>query len=496
MKVHTGIQITEIDEVVLFPFDRDGLPFHRDLHLDLVQARKFPAEIDSGRNIVLDDRHPVEPVLAQGPPGSPDSNEVICPNVFHINGEYRMWYLGQGDEGKRHSCYAVSRDGIQWEKPNLGLVEYHGSKNNNRVTDACGEWVLYDPEDPDPARRFKCLQMRNGPMHIGTSYSADGLTWTAGRDNVFGIGMEVGHVFKYQGCYYVNGQGGPAPINRAHPYPIRQTAKRTVITYASYDFEHWTRAAAASFRKDPVPPQPIDNFDPHGGHQVHEGAAMWDRGNVLIGLYGHYYCPTNHRGDATVDLGFVVSHDALHLHEPIPDFKMVDSYEEYDHGAPRLIQRNAWAQIGDRTVYWYSLWRREHRRPEDDPTGVRLASWARDRFGSLNACAPNAGEGAEFEPHCISCPIELDDAQGRIFVNAGGLGPYAELKVELLDLQFRPLAGYSGSDAATIRESGLRRPVTFGAGGTLPELDGSIRIRVNWAGVRPEDARLYALYVA
>jgi hypothetical protein len=28
-------------------------------------------------------------------------------------------------------CYAVSEDGLHWEKPNLGLVEYNGSKENN-----------------------------------------------------------------------------------------------------------------------------------------------------------------------------------------------------------------------------------------------------------------------------------------------------------------------------------------------------------------------------
>ena len=30
-------------------------------------------------------------------------------------------------------CYAASKDGISWEKPNLGLVEYENSKENNLV---------------------------------------------------------------------------------------------------------------------------------------------------------------------------------------------------------------------------------------------------------------------------------------------------------------------------------------------------------------------------
>ena len=30
-------------------------------------------------------------------------------------------------------CYATSKDGIHWEKPDLGLVEYNGSQRNNIV---------------------------------------------------------------------------------------------------------------------------------------------------------------------------------------------------------------------------------------------------------------------------------------------------------------------------------------------------------------------------
>ncbi len=52
-------------------------------------------------------------------------------------GKYRMYYLGwklgedaKGADGIR-ACYAESVDGISWEYPSLGLVEYGGSKDNN-----------------------------------------------------------------------------------------------------------------------------------------------------------------------------------------------------------------------------------------------------------------------------------------------------------------------------------------------------------------------------
>ena len=50
-----------------------------------------------------------------------------------------MWYTGHDKDNRRLVCYAVSRDGVEWKKPNLGLVEYNGSRDNNLVlSDAKG----------------------------------------------------------------------------------------------------------------------------------------------------------------------------------------------------------------------------------------------------------------------------------------------------------------------------------------------------------------------
>jgi hypothetical protein len=327
-------------------------------------------------------------------------------------------------------------------------------------------------------------------MRINTSFSEDGLHWRAGREDIFGLGMEVGHVFRFNGCYFANGQGGPAPINRAIPPAVDGASKRIMITYASYDFERWTHAAATSFRKDLIPPRPPEDFEPHRGEQVHEGAAVWNRGNVLIGLYGQYHNATNDRDGSVIDLGLVVSHDGLHFHEPVPDFKMVTSYEEADGAAPRLLQRNAFANIGDRTVYWYSIWK-DRLRPQ---TGVRVATWVRDRFAHFAAAHPNHGLGAAYEPHCVSCPIEVGPGS-RVFVNAEGLGEHSQLTVELLGLDFAPLPGYSGTDCIPLTRSGLRQPVSWRGREALDAPAGPVRVRVDWKGLRPEDARLYAVYV-
>ena len=111
-------------------------------------------------------------------------------------------------------CYATSQDGLTWAKPDLGLVEYEGSKANNilwrgggdfhgsthpptrgtptlpygsavgEVSPAEGSWALRagphgagifkDLRDPDPARRYKAFLKSE---ILSVAFSADGIHW-------------------------------------------------------------------------------------------------------------------------------------------------------------------------------------------------------------------------------------------------------------------------------------------------------------------------------
>lgn len=104
---------------------------------------------------------------------------------------FKLWYSAPAwAAGLRPWCYAVSPDGFRWEKPELGLIEYRGSRRNNLV----GAWdaksdltftnVVRDPRDPDPKRRFKAMgEWENGPVAnrnggAAIAFSPDGLRWT------------------------------------------------------------------------------------------------------------------------------------------------------------------------------------------------------------------------------------------------------------------------------------------------------------------------------
>lgn len=78
-------------------------------------------------------------------------------------------------------------DGIHWERPELGLVEYQGSKKNDFLPDdAFMPYFFQDLHEEDPRKRYKGL-IRTGTTTTTTTfdlyYSPDSLNWTPCEHN-------------------------------------------------------------------------------------------------------------------------------------------------------------------------------------------------------------------------------------------------------------------------------------------------------------------------
>lgn len=85
--------------------------------------------------------------------------------------------LGRSPQREMGVCYAVSRDGLAWQKPELGIVEFGGSSCNNLVMRKVhGAGVHMDPHETDPARRYK---MFFNDEKMAVAFSSDGLHWSA-----------------------------------------------------------------------------------------------------------------------------------------------------------------------------------------------------------------------------------------------------------------------------------------------------------------------------
>jgi hypothetical protein len=503
-------------EQVLFAFDDHSMAWQHNLKLTLVQPEK----------------HPANPVVRCGPKGSPDyGHAILYGTVLRDGDRFRMWYLGmiqraleagQAPGWWRPMCYAESLDGIHWTKPELGLVELNGNKRNNicliegevRSMTLVNDFlsVLHDPDDPDPTRRFKTAyiahlpaqDIRGGMSKIGIpegrvgamicATSGDGLRWKVVGDrpaNAGGERFEVSGLYRFGNFYYASGQLISPWCWLSDGRPVG----RMMQTFRSPDFRAWSRAKAQSMvlPQQAADPRPsLDDALAGHGLQLHMGVGLWNRGNVLVGLYGMWQGvplkrPKTAKGldGLRIDLGLAISNDGVHFREPVPGFKFLEHGKPGQWDSIALLQGHALANVGQMTYVWYSHWDTEEKFRSQE---IGLATLRRDGFGYLARCAPGTSG------QCVTTTIPGSPRGARVFINATGVSQASPLAVELIDEFDRAIPGYSGADAARITSEGVRQPVAWGGGRSELTPEGRpFALRINFPD--SDAARLFAIYV-
>ena len=136
--------------------------------------------------------HPVPREIAIKHDAPWEGNKCAYHTVFSDGDVYRMYYRGaqynlennkivQGHQ--QVTCYAESKDGIIWEKPNLKLFEFEGSKENNiiwasgRTTHNFAPFKDANPNAADDQRYKAFAYPETGPKSISTFASPDGIHW-------------------------------------------------------------------------------------------------------------------------------------------------------------------------------------------------------------------------------------------------------------------------------------------------------------------------------
>ena len=167
-------------------------------------------------------------------------------------GVYKLWYsVLSGDAGQPALCYALSEDGVHFRRPELGLVEFAGSKANNLLVVpggfSCDKSVIRDDREQDPERRYKMMFYTSDG--VGVAWSADGLTWAsnAGNPVLCPTGDASQSAFWDERCgLYVmflrpNGRHQKRTWRkRGVPYDASAFPTRRMGRAESIDFERWT----------------------------------------------------------------------------------------------------------------------------------------------------------------------------------------------------------------------------------------------------------------
>ena len=147
------------------------------------------------RAVCQAEKHPLNPVLPLGDIQEWDSTHCApwsSQSVIYDEDDklFKAWYAGSDMGGASWwaTGYAISEDGVNWHKPNLGMFEYKGSKDNNIVIEGRGP-IIKDDAEPDPNKRYKGIKRLHS--YVGEPaysehgaraiFSPDGINWTTGE---------------------------------------------------------------------------------------------------------------------------------------------------------------------------------------------------------------------------------------------------------------------------------------------------------------------------
>ena len=484
--------------LILLSVDDHSLPFRRNLayYLTKPDVRREPVLTPSAED-----------------PNAPDHMVAhFYGTVLHDEGAYRMWYYAMNEVLPRPLetsmvCYAESSDGIHWTKPSLGQKEVRGSRDNNALDlpgqQTYGASVIKDEDDPDPQRRYKMVY--DPAQHSGavadrygqamstlrTATSPDGIHWKVGSGWPLDVFAEQSGFYKYDGMYYVHGQGlfvGGGEGGSEHG--------RQGYVWVSTDFEEWVPGWAEAFTL-PEPADPAQRGHMFAYDQVHLGVGAANFGNVQVGLFGLWHqgegeMPLFNLKGTSCDFGLVISNDGIHFREPVAGHVYISRHDspvtpiEGREFPTLLCQCNGILNVGDETRIYHGRWR-------NAPPGggyyaeVALATLPRDRWGALGLF-PNEADGWVW-----SAPLTLPTEGFNIALNAD----YPELmRVELTDERFGLLPGYSGPDSGVPQAGeGLESDVSWPAGDPSALSGKSVRIRIHMNRQESLDPRLYAVYL-
>ncbi len=411
---------------------------------------------------------------------------------------WEWWHMAVYEGRGRPSCYATSRDGVEWDASPLGLFEMNGSLDNNVAGDPDRRrlyHILRDDRDDDPARRYKGL-FDSHDRWLGTS--PDGFDWTM---------LDVSPIPSQDESHFIYDE----TTEQFLAFVKQPTAwGRSVYLATSTDFERFSfptlvfntdetdndnrmeRIQCAVDGTDYLTP-PVIAPREYNVAQCYQMAVI-----PYEGLYVGFpviYNPAgpdglgNDTGLNQVEM--TVSRDR-HNWERVADREVFIGIEPWDgvnYGTAQALLCGRPIVRGDEIwVYYNALrirdnkelyWERDRygyvdRDLFEDHSAMHLGKLRLDGFVSMDA----AVEGT-----LVTGPFDWAGETVNVNVDARG-----ELRAELVDAAtMEPIAGHTASESAPITGDHVAAPVAWKGGGP-----GSQRVRLRFT---LRDCKLFAFWL-
>ncbi len=424
--------------------------------------------------------------------------------VLEDEGAFKLWYAASDRDqwagGRWHLCYAMSEDGRTWEKPELGLVEYDGSKRNNIVLADCKlPYIFIDPNGAE-AERFKMVeQVRGAGIRVGAS--PDGLRWSLPEDLVSGLKPDTpkqaywdGRIGRYVAWLklIVADDGTPMypfvePVASDPPVvapqmlrPGRSIGRIEVDDLTAPWPEEKIRTVLAADEHDP-PDSDIYHHDVLPYPHAEDAYFMFPM------TYQHFgEGETTVRNDGLNDAQFAASRDSIHWmrydRRPYIGRGLPGTFDGGTiHASPAHLRR------GDRFLQMYtgSPWTHggfralsdEERRDRGYGNGIGLAEQRLDGFVSADAAYTG---GTLTTP-----PLRFAGERLELNIDVAAMG---QAQVEVRDEAGRPLSGFELSRCRRVMVNDVRHTVSWDGSPSLGSHTGRpIRLHFDM-----RSAKLYA----
>ena len=407
-----------------------------------------------------------------------------CPAVFKDGGKYRMFYRGMADGlglMKAFMCYAESTDGIHWARPNVGLHEFKGSKDNNIV------WTSYFPvfKDANPKapanERYKGFGNRlmpDGRYPLTAMASPDGFHWRQMQEEPV---ITHGDFDSPNIAFY-------DPLRQQYMayYRIYRKGVRDIVHATSTDFLHWndelkqhiirsagedehlyTNATTPYFRAPHIYIALPMRYMAQRAAKTRKADGTWGVGDNGKQMW------------AVTDAVFMSSRDGLHF-----DRRFLEAFIRPGLDPGRWVTRNNLPGRGiiatpcqdikgqeELSVFWTERYYTPGCR-------LRRGTLRLDGFVSVNA----PFRGGEF----VTKPFTFTGTQLTINYSTSAAG---SVVVELQDADGRPIAGRDAKSCPEIYGDAIEHAVAWKDGSDLSLFAGRpVRLRFVM-----KDADIYAL---
>ena len=426
--------------------------------------------------------------------------------VFKDTDRYRLFYhsvVGKSSDASgsgwvSYTCGAESKDGIAWTRPNLGIHEFNGSKENNIIYPKYGfkdGALLYPHRDVNPAappeRRYlapgvRLLTSANSSFDAaGGAGEQRGLFLFASADAVHWRTLSDEPIVTNRSVFYSptnlldsdNSLFWDVPSGQYFLYirdqwlaPGSGAAIRGMRRTTSKDLVHWSYPEWIQMH-----PSPPDEFYTSGARPYFRAPHFYLAFPMRFLVHRNAPLPPEYekqRGKGLSDTVFMSSRDGLHW-----DRRFLDAFirpgldplkwtDRSNHTAQGLVPTGP----NEMSVYVLEYFRLPA--PQ-----VRRYAMRTDGIASINA--PYAGGEFTTKPLVFS---------GRRLVINASTSAAGGVRVEILDADGRPLDRYARANAIEFFGDSIEQEVRWDQGPDLSALAGqSVRLRFLL-----KDADLYA----